>query len=123
MPLERRETAKYPAKETPCFRRHSTSKMHLKINGAPELYTRDALVNTLCLSNVKLLKDKHSSSCKKSEVTCENALLLLTRKPPQNHADQDVQSLMFTLRTPEKLPRPSRVCISKKPPANRKMSL
>jgi hypothetical protein len=42
---------------------------------------------------------------------------LLTQKTPQNHANQEGQTFVFTLRTPGKLPRPSRECISAKPPS------
>jgi large subunit ribosomal protein L17e len=37
----------------------------------------------------------------------------LTQKTPQNHANQEGQTFVFTLRTPGKLTRPSRVCIHK----------
>lgn len=49
-------------------------------------------------------------------------LLTWLRKIPQNHANQEVPIFVFTSRTPEKLPRLSRICTSKKLSSIWKMS-
>lgn len=38
--------------------------------------------------------------------------VLMTQKPPENRSNQELQIFVFTLRTPVKLLRPSRVCRS-----------
>ena len=47
----------------------------------------------------------------------------LTQKTLQDHANQEVQIFVFTLRTLMKLPTPSSVCIFEKPPSIVRMSL
>lgn len=67
------------------------------------------------------------SKCTEFEVTWgdlwRSFTTLLAQKTLQNHAIQEIQIVMFTLRTLVKLPKPTRICISEKPPSICKISL
>ena len=86
-----------------------------------QVTTHPCFLQTAATSaHLRLKLEVGGSFSSKQPVTSKDGVL--HPENPQSHANQDDHTFVFTLRTLVKLPRPLRVCISKKPPCNWRMS-